>query len=377
MRVLEVNVDDVGLGGVYALVNSVMRNKPEGLDADIACIARFENPGNVEALNRLGVNVHYVGTEKGRLARPAAYYNNTLRLLREGRYDCVHIHGDVAYLLLIFARAAKKAGVKKIILHSHAAGIDGGSRRVKALLHGLCRGSLRRVATDFVACSDKAAEWMYPNLDVSRVRMVNNGVEVERFAYDAETRARLRRELELENAFVVGHVGRFAYQKNHEYLLDAFAAIRRRVENARLLLVGEGVLFDAMRQKVARLGLEKDVIFYGASYDVGGLMQAMDLFLLPSHFEGLPVVGVEAQAAGLPTVFSDRVTRQAGLTDDVRFLPIDRAALERWADAARAVADRPFIDRAAGAGRVREAGFTIQDTVRSFLELYQPGEGRA
>ena len=376
MRVLEVNVDDVGLGGVYALVNSVMRNKPAGLDADIACIARFENPDNVAALNRLGVNVHFVGTEGSRLSRPRAYYENTLRLLREGRYDCVHIHGDVAYLLLIFARAAKKAGVKRIILHSHAAGIDGGSRRLKALLHRLCRGPLRRTATDFAACSDVAAAWMFPNLDLSRVRMVNNGVELERFAYDPAVRQRMRRELKLEDAFVVGHVGRFAYQKNHDYLLDAFAAIRGRVDNAKLLLVGEGVLFDHACQKAARMGIEKDVIFYGASYDVDGLMQAMDLFLLPSHFEGLPVSGVEAQAAGLPVLFSDRITRQAGLTENVRFLPIDRAALPRWAEGA-ADAAHGSVDRSAGCERVRAAGFAIQDTVRAFLELYEAGEGEA
>lgn len=376
MKVLEVNVDDVGLGGVYALVNSVIRNKPEGLKLDIACIAEFENPNNIEAMKRLGTDVRYVGTRGPRWTRPFAYYRNTLKLLRDSGYDCVHIHGDVAYLLLIFARAARRAGVNKIILHSHAAGIDGGSRRLKAALHRLCRGALRRCATDFAACSDKAAAWMYPGLDVSRVRMIKNGVELARFAYDAEARARVRGELKLEDAFVVGHVGRFAYQKNHEYLLEAFAAMRARVANARLLLVGEGVLFDEICKKAVDLELERDVIFYGASNDVGKLMQAIDLFALPSRFEGLPVVGVEAQAAGLPVLFSDCITRQAGLTEHVRFLPIDMASVEQWGEAALAVAEGPGWDRTADCERVRQAGFTIQDTVRAFLALYgRAGDG--
>lgn len=370
MKVLEINVDDVGLGGVYALVNSVIRNKPEGLKLDIACIAEFENPDNVAELKRRGTEVYYVGTAGSKLSRPRAYYRNTLRLLREGRYDCVHIHGDVAYLLLIFARAARRAGVPRIILHSHAAGIDGGARKVKAALHGLCRGRLKGSTTDFAACSDVAAEWMFRGVPKERVVMVNNGVEVERYAYDPEVRERMRRELGLADAFVVGHVGRFAYQKNHEYLLRAFAAIRGVVPGARLLLVGEGVLFDAARAEAERLGIERDVIFYGASYDVGSLMQAMDLFALPSRFEGLPVVGVEAQAAGLPVIFSDRVTRQAGLTEDVWFLPIDGdASAALWAERARAVADRP-PDRSGGCERVRRAGFTVSDTVRAFLGLY-------
>ena len=370
MKVLEINVDDVGLGGVYALVTSVIRNKPAGLKLDIACIAEFENPDNVENLKRLGTDVYYIGTPGSRWKRPLAYYNNTLRLLREGNYDCAHIHGDVAYLLLIFARAAQRAGIKKIILHSHAAGIDGGSRRLKAALHRACRGALGRCATDFAACSDRAAAWMYPGMDMDRVVMIKNGVELERFAFNPGTRDRIRGELQLEHAFVVGHVGRFAYQKNHEYLIDAFAAIRRRVDDAKLLLVGEGILFDQAREKVKRLGLEEDVIFYGASYDVGGLMQAMDLFALPSRFEGLPVVGVEAQAAGLPVLFSDRVTRQAGLTEHVWFLPIDGASVDRWGEAARAVAEGHGWDRAEGYEQVRRAGFTIQDTVRAFLKLY-------
>ena len=370
MKVLEVNVDDVGLGGVYALVNNVIRNKPDGLKLDIACIARFENPNNIEALKRLGTDVYYVGTTGPRWTRPYAYYRNTLKLLRDGGYDCVHIHGDVAYLLLIFARAARRAGVKRIILHSHAAGIDGGSRRLKAALHSLCRGALRTGATDFVACSDKAAAWMYPSLEVSQVTMIANGVELSRFAFDPAARERIRRELRLEDAFVVGHVGRFAYQKNHDFLLEAFAAMRKRVPNARLLLVGEGVLFDQTREKAERLGVVDDVIFYGASYDVGALMQGMDLFALPSHFEGLPVVGVEAQAAGLPVLFSDCITRQAGLTAHVRFLPIEASAPEAWGEAARAMAAGPGWNRADDCEQVRKAGFTIQDTVRAFLKLY-------
>jgi glycosyltransferase involved in cell wall biosynthesis len=194
---------------------------------------------------------------------------------------------------------------------------------------------------------------------------------VARFAWNPDVRQRIRGELRLEDAFVVGHVGRFAYQKNHAYLLQAFAAMRRRIPNARLLLVGEGVLFDETRAQVERLGLAGDVIFYGASYDVGGLMQAMDLFALPSHFEGLPVSGVEAQAAGLPVLFSDRITRQAKLTEGVRFLPIDAAAAEKWGEAARELAEGPERDRARGCEAVRKAGFTIQDTVRAFLALYE------
>lgn len=374
MKVLEINVDDVGLGGVYALVNSVIRNKPDDLILDIACIAEFENPENVRALNALGTQVYPVGTGGSLLARPSAYYKNTLKLLASGGYDCAHIHGDLAYLLLIFAKAARRSGIEKIILHSHAAGIDGRLRRVKAVLHALTRRALKRWATDFVACSDRAAAWMYPNLKRDQITQINNGVEIERFAYDPEARERVRRDLGLEDAFVAGHVGRFAWQKNHEYLLKAFAAIRGRVPCAKLLLVGEGPLFEQTQRQAAELGLGDSIIFYGASYEVGALMQAMDLFLLPSRFEGLPVVGVEAQAAGLPVIFSDAVTRQAQLTDTVWFLPADGRSIDLWAQRAQAVAGMT-VDRSSGREAVRRAGFTIRDTVKSFLALYADAQG--
>jgi glycosyltransferase involved in cell wall biosynthesis len=134
--------------------------------------------------------------------------------------------------------------------------------------------------------------------------------------------------------------------------------------------VGEGVLFDQTCAQAEQLGIMEDVIFYGASYDVGALMQAMDLFALPSRFEGLPVVGVEAQAAGLPILFSDHVTRQAALTERVRFLPIDENSVEKWGEAAQVVAEGPDCDRSDDCEKVRKAGFTIQDTVRAFLSLY-------
>ena len=207
MNVLEINVDDVGLGGVYSLVNSVIRNRPDNLKMDIACIAEFENQDNISALKHLGTEVYYIGTAGSRLMRPVVYYRKTLRLLRKGGYECAHVHGDVAYLMLIFALAARRAGIPKIILHSHAAGIDGSARRLKAVLHGLCRNLITRHATDFAACSDVAATWMFPHLKPESVRMIYNGIELLRFAFDQEQRRRVREDLGLENAFVVGHVG--------------------------------------------------------------------------------------------------------------------------------------------------------------------------
>ncbi len=373
-RVLEVNVDDTGMGGVYSLVRSVILHKPDHLQIDLAAVVPFERKEDEEELAALGTRVFYVGTQGSILRRPFVYYRKTRRLLEQRHYDCVHIHGDTAYMLLVFAAAARDAGAKSIILHSHAAGIDRGPRRLKLALHRLARPLLRSCASCFAACSDYAAAWMYPNIPADRVQMIPNGINLSLFSFDAGRRAQVREQLGLADAFVVGHVGRFSYQKNHTFLLEAFARIHKRIPQAVLLLVGEGELMEQTRLLARRLGIEKEVIFYGISRDVASLMQAMDLFLLPSRFEGLPVAGVEAQSAGLPVIFSTHISRQSKITDPVIFLPADQEHIDRWVHNALVVYKNPRLygpaARIPAAGQVEKAGFSIDDTVKSFLRLY-------
>lgn len=367
-KVLEVNVDDMGFGGVFALVKNVIEHKPAGLQIDIACLERFVKEENVRYLNELGTQVHFVGYEGNKLVKQVVCLRNLKKLIQAEKYDCVHIHGDVANKLMISGLAAKWAGTKKIILHSHAAGVDGNHRELKKLFHNCCKGFLKHIATEFLSCSDLATAWMFPNVDRSRVVMVNNGVDLEKFRFHPQTRAVVRAELGLKDEFLVGHVGRFAYQKNHEYLLDVFEAVHKKIADAKLLLVGQGPLEGDIRRKVAEKGLQSSVIFYGVSHSVQELFQAMDVFVLPSHFEGLPIVGVEAQAAGLPVVFSEEITREAKLTQNVTYLPIGQEAVSAWSEKLEQVA---ALERKDTYEQLKRQGFSIQDTVNTLLSLYK------
>jgi glycosyltransferase involved in cell wall biosynthesis len=236
-------------------------------------------------------------------------------------------------------------------MHSHAAGVDGAHRNAKEKIHQFFRTKLKHLGTQFVACSDLARQWMFPNIDAHQVLLIHNGVDLKKFRFDPEIRAQVRRELGLENAVVIGHVGRFAYQKNHTFLIRAFHAFKKKEPRAKLLLVGEGELMGEMRALTHEL-----------------LLQAMDVFALPSHFEGLPIVGVEAQAAGLPVLFSDCITKEAKLTDDVGFLPIAENAETLWAGALLKAYHLPRKDNYQ---RLYEAGYDICYTVNQFLELYR------
>lgn len=367
MKVLEINVDDNGMNGIFTLVRNVIRNKPAVAEVDIAASYPFENPANESELAGYGCKVHFVGYAKNRLLKQFYFFSNVRRLVKDGGYSAVHIHAGAASVLIVPALAAKMAGCKKILLHSHATNVDGDHRTVRLILHLLCRRWLKHLGTDFLTCSDLAGKWMYPNVKAENVVMINNGIDLEKFRFSEATRTKFRTDLSLEGKFVVGHVGRFAYQKNHDYLIDVFKAVADREHKAVLLLIGEGDLEDAIRQKVAGLGLSDRVIFYGVSHTVNELFQAMDVFALPSHFEGLPIVGIEAQASGLPCVLSDQITRETDVTGVVDFLPITPEAVSSWAD--KILANRT-TNRAAAADTLRKAGFSIADTVSRIWQLY-------
>lgn len=368
-KVLEVNVDDLYSGGVFSLIKSVIIHNNCGVKIDIAAIENFVNPENVEMLKRRGTDVYYVGYEGSKWKKQMICYFRLKELLKAECYDCVHIHGDVANKLFVSGLAAKQAGTKRIILHSHASGVDGNHRRIKRIIHKLCRRFLKYVGTDYVSCSDLAAEWMFPNVRHSDVVIIKNGIDLEKFRFNEQIRVSERQNLIMTDELLIGHVGRFCYQKNHEYLIAIMKEIKKRGIKAKLLLVGEGPDKEKIRFRVADNKLEEYVIFYGISDRVFELYQAMDIFLLPSHFEGLPIVGVEAQASGLPVLFSNKITKDAQLTNYVKYLGIGQEDVGKWVDCVKQFAQKE-IQRSEVYSELKKLNFDIQDTVKNFMKLY-------
>ncbi len=369
MKVLEVNVDDLHSGGVYSLIKNVVINKPSDLTIDLAAVEHFENPENIRLLKQHGTSVFFIGYEGNKIKKQLVCYQNLKRIIRENGYDCVHIHSDVANKELVYGLAAKHAGANRIIMHSHAAGVDGQHRRWKLRYHTFSRLFLPNIATDFVACSDLAAKWMFPDVAPDKITIIRNGVDLQKFRFNPAVRHKVRGELGIaDDTYLIGHVGRFAYQKNHHFLIHIFEEYVKEHADSRLLLIGEGPMEKEIRELVESKALTGKVIFYGASSHVDQMLSAMDVFVLPSHFEGLPIVGVEAQAAGLPVLFSDQITREAKLTEAAQFLPIDETSTQAWIrclDASRSVSRSDTYEI------MKKQKYDIADTVEQFLELYE------
>ena len=237
-----------------------------------------------------------------------------------------HINENSGFVL----KAAKKAGIECRIAHSHLSDLK---LDYKYPFRVYARRNLKGNVSDYFACSQRAGEWLFGKEISSsgKVTVLNNAVDTEKFKINKDIRDKIRMELGIEDKKVIGHVGRFNPQKNHEFLIDVFNEVYKKDKGTVLLLIGDGYLKEKIEDKVKKLNLEQGVKFLGVREDIPEIMQAMDLFLCPSQFEGLAVVMVEAQAAGLKVITSTGVTNESDITNNVEFIDLSKGA-EYWAD---------------------------------------------
>lgn len=261
--------------------------------------------------------------------RVLRYHRALYNAFKRQKYRVVHAHMSTMSVFPLFA--AWRAGVPVRICHSHNTAHWG--EGIRTLLKYMLRSACNWFATDLYACSEHAARWMHGNrmYEQGLVHVVQNAIDNEHFRFNAEDRSVLRREFAIaDDDFVVGHVGRFVYQKNHMFLLDVFAHVLKKKPTAKLVLVGGGELEQSIREQAEKLQIKDNVVFAGVRQDVNRTYSVMDVFCLPSFYEGMGIVGWEAQVNGLPCLLSSHVSREAMLSDQAVQLPLGDA--EHWAD---------------------------------------------
>lgn len=269
--------------------------------------------------------------KKTGIKRKIAYARSLSKLIKDG-YDIGYFNLNAPKDALKYPLLCKLKGMKYIVVHSHNSNEDKGSI-VNRMMNAIGRKVIKKLANRKMTCSEKAAEWMFDKKTVADKNYVqiNNGVDLKLFAYNRERREEVRKNLGVEDKFVVGHIGRFMRQKNHKFLVDIFEQIHKRNKESVLVLLGDGSRTDEIKQYVADKKLTDAVKFMGAQSDVSGFLQAFDIFLMPSLYEGLPVVGIEAQAAGLKCFMSDVITKKVDITGNIEFISLDKSARE-WSD---------------------------------------------
>ena len=226
---------------------------------------------------------------------------------------------------------AKKYGIKYRIIHSHnSKNMDS---KLRGILHKINRLRIKKYATDFWSCSDEASEWFYSKkiINGSNYLLVNNAINTDKFKFNSEIRKKIRDELNLNEYLVIGNVGRFHFQKNHKFIIEIFNELLKINKNVKLILLGKGSKEQEIKARVKELRIEKSVMFLGERNDVQNVMQAMDVLLFPSLFEGLPLTLVEAQANGMPILASkDVISNKIKMSENLRFISLEETA-EFWA----------------------------------------------
>lgn len=295
------------------------------------------------------------------------YERFLIDLFKKNKYKIVH--SNINTLSIFPLRAAKKAGVPIRIAHSHST--TNKKEWKKNLMKQALRPFSKKYATDYFACSELAGRWLFGDktFEQGKVTIINNAIDLDKFKYDEKIRKDKRKELGIkDDTLVIGHIGRFVAQKNHIFLIDIFNELHKKEKDSILLLIGQGPLMNEIKQKVEVLGISDSVRFLGQRDDVSELYQAFDVFLLPSLYEGLPVVGVEAQATGLLCELSSDMTNETKVLDTTRFMSLDDTA-EEWATII--LDDYSMFKRKDTTSEITKNNFNIRMEAKKIEEKYK------
>lgn len=353
-------------GGAEAMIMNYMRNINRDMIRFDFLTNREYRGAYEDEIERLGGKVwHMCPMYPGKFRQ----YKREVRQFLKEHPEYRIIHSNLEERSYFALKEAKKLGVPVRISHSHnrPLGFD-----LKLLMRYYFRFMLKYYNTHMFSCGVEAGDWLYGKKNRDKVTIMNNAIDAKEYVYDREKSQAVKEVLGVSGKLVIGHVGRFFPQKNHRFLIEIFKEIHDRNADAVLLLVGGGELDDSLKneikQKVEDLGLTDCVQFLGVREDVNELMQAFDLFLLPSLFEGLPVTMVEAQAAGLPCVISDKVPIQCDITGNVQVVALEEQP-KIWAEKILQFAEG--FERKDTRERIEQAGFDIGQNAKWLETFYR------
>ncbi|WP_373472239.1 glycosyltransferase family 1 protein [Carnobacterium alterfunditum] len=324
----------MGKGGAETFMMNAYRNIDRTkIQFDFLIYDDFEDvkPYNKE-IHDLGGKIYSVPNPNKNIL---AYIQAVKRLLKDKHFDIVHNEIFFGGGLNLFL--AKQAGISKRVAHSHATTDGKGNNFAINTTRKIFQRMLLKNATDYLACSYEAGIGLYGKNQP--FIFVPNGIDLESYQNISQSKEEIRSKIAIpQNALVIGNIGRFEEQKNHDFLIDIFEKVVKKRPNSHLILIGEGSLEEKMKEKVINLGLQSKVSFLGLRDDIPQLLKSMDVFLMPSLYEGLPISAVEAQAANLKIVLSTEVSKETVLSENVHFVSLEETP-EKWSEK---VLEEPF-----------------------------------
>lgn len=326
IRILHV-IGSLNSGGSQAFVMNIYRNIDRKKFQFDFVIDKENETFYMDEIKELGGKVYVLKNVKE--CNPIMFWKQWNEFFKKhSEYKIVH--GHVRSVAAIYLKIAKRYGVITIA-HSHSTASRG--NKLEQYVKNIMQFPIRYIADYLFACSNEAGKWLFGKsaLKKENYKIINNAIDVENYVFNECKRNEIRRRLSIEEKVVVGHVGSFTYPKNHKFLIEVFYEVQKVKEDSVLLLVGDGILRPQIKKQIKELGIEDKVIFSGVVSNVNDFMQAMDVFVFPSIFEGLGMAVIEAQAVGLKCIVADTIPREAYVTDAVESIPLNRS-IEKWSN---------------------------------------------
>ncbi len=366
-KILIVTACDISNGGVSVFLYNILSH----IKCDELCIHIYF-PGEIisqamaDKFSELGIVLYIGGCSSGDSVREIAYKDLEC-LASSNNYDVIHSNSGKVWINYYSCYFGVKNNIPVRIVHSHSAMLPRKKAEVQKQDDSY-RQFILENATDFLACSVKAARWLFGE-KFQNYTIFKNGIDLEKYEFNINTRKKYREELNLNNKFVVGHVGRFVKAKNHEFILKIFKEIIKRSSDCVLLMAGNGELLEDIKEKSISMGINSNCIFLGGRMDIPELLNAMDIFIFPSIFEGFGISLLEAQANGLPCLMSNKITEEVCLLKDTIMMPLENSE-EFWAEQ---VLKYKMLhkERKIYSQELREAGYSIEDSAGYLWKLYK------
>lgn len=361
IRVLQI-IGIVCGGGVEAVIMNYYRHIDRAKIQFDFVVDGFERTTLDDEVESMGGKVYHVTPYQKNVFK---YMCDIAHIIRENHYMIVHSNMNTISAFSLFVAWLNRVPVR--ILHNHSMAVP--NEGMRTVMKNILRPFAKLFANQYFACSKISGTWMYgrKRMENGQVKIVNNAVDVDKFAYNADVRDILRKELGISSdTFVMGHIGRFAFQKNHSFLVDIFAEVHKRNPKSVLVLVGDGELRSQIENKVTQLNIGDSVKLLGLRKDTARLYNIMDVFVMSSWYEGLPVVAVEAQANGLRCLLSDRISKESKINDNVEFLSLNPGAAV-WAEKILGrKGERAFNAKE----KLKAHGFCVNDEAHALEKFY-------
>lgn len=365
MKILELFGEPISHGGQESFVmNAIAELDKEEYKIDLCTPYYCNNDYYKNTIESYGGNVFAFNLPFSPGGTRKEVHKPLCDFLDVHTYDIIHIHSGSVLFLALCSKIAKNKSINKIIVHSHSSGEHMTFKH--QLIQALVTPALKKYPSYYCACSKEAGLWKFPRGIVDeKLIIINNGIDVERYKYNVKMRIKIRNKLNInDDVFLLGHVGRFTDEKNQTYLVDVLEKLQDEL-NVKLLFIGEGSLLENVLQKAKDKQLDKRIIHIHKTDKVHEYMQAMDCFVFPSKYEGLGMVAIEAQAAGLPVVASKGVPRMINITQRVTFLDYD---IDRWINS---ILEYRKIQRIDTSSEIIRAGFDRKTTSDMIEKIYR------